>query len=62
MGFFSGLDAEQYDRQYSDKQLVRRMAHYFDAHMGKLWVIGLLALSSAVNSGGRAAAAGTRPG
>ncbi|HRN50856.1 MAG TPA: ABC transporter ATP-binding protein [Anaerolineales bacterium] len=50
MGFFSGLDAEQYDRQYSDKQLVRRMAHYFDAHMGKLWVIGLLALSSAVTA------------
>ncbi|MCW5874954.1 MAG: ABC transporter ATP-binding protein [Anaerolineales bacterium] len=50
MGFFSGLDAEQYDRQYSDKQLLRRMAHYFDAHMGKLWAIGVLALVTAITA------------
>lgn len=50
MGFFSGLDAEQYDRQYSDKQLVRRMAHYFDTHVSKLVVIGVLALASAVTA------------
>ncbi len=29
MGFFEGLDAEKYDRQYNDWQLVRRIAAYF---------------------------------
>ncbi|QYK51030.1 MAG: ABC transporter ATP-binding protein [Anaerolineales bacterium] len=50
MGFFSGLDAEQYDRQYSDKQLIQRMADYFKPHMNKLWAIGTLALLTAVTA------------
>lgn len=29
MGFFSGLDVEGYDRQYTDRQLLRRMWAYF---------------------------------
>ncbi len=29
MGFFSSLDTEAYDRQYTDRQLVGRMANYF---------------------------------
>jgi len=29
MGFFSSLDVEQYDRQYSDRQLLKRMLNYF---------------------------------
>ncbi|KAA3643074.1 MAG: ABC transporter ATP-binding protein [Chloroflexi bacterium] len=29
MGFFSGLDVEAYDRQYTDRQLVERIAGYF---------------------------------
>jgi len=29
MGFFEGLDAEKYDRQYSDRQLAMRAAAYF---------------------------------
>ena len=29
MGFFSGLDPEAYDRQYSDRQLLGRMGNYF---------------------------------
>jgi len=29
MGFFEGLDAEKYDRQYSDRQLAVRAAAYF---------------------------------
>ncbi len=32
MSFFEGLDAEKYDRQYSDLTLVRRMALYFAPH------------------------------
>ncbi|MCL4258339.1 MAG: ABC transporter ATP-binding protein, partial [Anaerolineales bacterium] len=50
MGFFSGLDAEQYDRQYSDKQLIQRMADYFKPHMRKLWAIGTLALLTAITA------------
>ena len=46
MGFFTGLDAEAYDRSYSDRQLVGRMAAYFRPHgrrlagivSGLLWV------------------------
>jgi ATP-binding cassette subfamily B protein len=48
MGFFSGLDAEQYDRQYSDQQLLRRMGDYFKPHLGKLWGIAWLSLFTAV--------------
>lgn len=32
MGFFSGLDVEAYDRQYSDRELVRRILGYFKLH------------------------------
>jgi len=46
LGFFTGLDAEAYDRSYSDRQLVGRMAAYFRPHgrrlagivSGLLWV------------------------
>src|SRR5262245_38486692 len=30
MGFFTGLDTEGYDRQYSDRQLLGRIARYFE--------------------------------
>ena len=29
MGFFAGLNNEKYDRQYTDRDLVRRMVSYF---------------------------------
>jgi len=32
MGFFSGLDTEGYDRQYSDKQLTQRIWGYFKGY------------------------------
>ena len=39
MGFFSGLNAESYDRQYSDKELVERILAYFKPHRTALiWV------------------------
>lgn len=34
-----GLEAEAYDRQYSDKELVKRIASYFRPHMRKLAII-----------------------
>jgi ATP-binding cassette subfamily B protein len=43
MGFFSGLAAESYDRQYSDKELVTRIVTYFKPHRVRLfWVAAFL--------------------
>ncbi len=42
MGFFSNLDTEAYDRQYSDRDLVRRMAAYFYPHRRKLFVVSVM--------------------
>lgn len=44
MGFFSGLDTEGYDRQYSDRQLFARMTEYFHPHMRRIVFIILLLL------------------
>jgi ATP-binding cassette subfamily B protein len=39
MGFFAGLGEESYDRQYSDRDLVKRIVSYFKAYWVKLfWV------------------------
>lgn len=34
-----GLEAEAYDRQYEDKELVNRIGHYFSAHRRKVIII-----------------------
>jgi ATP-binding cassette subfamily B protein len=39
MGFFSGLGAEKYDRQYSDKKLLARILDYFKTQSQRLVVI-----------------------
>jgi ATP-binding cassette subfamily B protein len=39
MGFFSGLETEKYDRQYTDRQLIRRMSAYFIPHRRALALI-----------------------
>lgn len=46
MSFFAGLDSEAYDRQYSDRQLIVRMARYFKPHLGAL--IGIVVLLLAI--------------
>jgi ATP-binding cassette, subfamily B, bacterial len=48
MGFFSGLDTERYDRQYSDRQLVNRMLAYFRPHAPRLFVVAGLLLTIAL--------------
>ena len=48
MGFFSGLDAEPYDRQYSDRLLLSRMGQFFKLHTRAMLGIGLLALFTAI--------------
>ena len=51
MGFFSGLDTESYDRQYSDRDLVRRIIQYFRPYSKGLLVVAfflaLIAISGA---------------
>jgi ATP-binding cassette subfamily B protein len=44
MGFYSSLTAEKYDRQYSDRELFRRMARYFRPHVLRLVGISLTVL------------------
>ena len=48
MGFFSGLDVEAYDRQYSDRQLLSRMGSYFRPYALPMVGIGLLSLFNAM--------------
>ena len=44
MSFFAGLDSEAYDRQYTDRQLVARMASYFRPHLRPLALVVTLLL------------------
>ncbi len=44
MAFFAGLNAESYDRQYSDRQLVRRIAGYFHPYRWYLVLVTVLIL------------------
>ena len=47
MGFFGGLTAEKYDRQYSDRELVRRIGAYFSPQRTRLIVVTALVLAIA---------------
>lgn len=43
MGFvMDGLDAEEYDRSYSDRALIRRITNYFKPHRGRMLLILLM--------------------
>jgi ATP-binding cassette, subfamily B, bacterial len=48
MGFFSGLAAEKYDRQYSDKKLFQRILEYFKRQTRSLLIIFIAIISRAV--------------
>jgi ATP-binding cassette, subfamily B, bacterial len=48
MGFFSGLSAEKYDRQYSDKKLFSRIFDYFKKQSNRLIIVGVTILFRAV--------------
>lgn len=48
MGFFSGLDTEGYDRQYTDRQLVSRMVEYFSHYRRELLMVVFLIIVIAV--------------
>ncbi len=50
MGFYEGLNEEQYDRQYPDRELTRRIVAYFTAQRKRVVVIILLTILMAVIS------------
>lgn len=52
MGFImDGLDAEAYDREYTDGQLVRRILGYFRPHLRAMVIVaGLITLNSVMNA------------
>jgi ATP-binding cassette subfamily B protein len=54
MGFIlDGLDTEAYDRNYSDRELVRRIAGYFRVHARRMVLVAcMIALNSAAGTGG----------
>ncbi len=53
MGFlFDGLDAEAYDRAYTDRQLVRRVFTYFQPHTTRILIVSAaVVLTSLVDTG-----------
>jgi ATP-binding cassette, subfamily B, bacterial len=50
MAFFSALDTEGYDRQYTDRQLLRRMLAYFGPHKRRLAVVVILIITISLAS------------
>ena len=45
MGFFYGLNREDYDREYSDRELIQRIYTYFVPHGTRIIVVGLLTVA-----------------
>ena len=52
MGFLmDGLDAEAYDREYGDGELIKRIIGYFRPHLGKMgFVAGMITLNAAMDA------------
>ena len=51
MGFFSGLNDEKYDRQYTDRELMRRIFAYFKPQTARLmWVILFVILVAGISA------------
>lgn len=52
MSIMGGLNAEEYDRSYSDRELVQRIAAYFRPHLGKVGLVAtmvtLISLASTI--------------
>lgn len=48
MGMFAGLNAEAYDRSYSDRVLVARILRYFGAYRRRMILIALLTVAMAI--------------
>jgi ATP-binding cassette subfamily B protein len=51
MGFFAGLNDEKYDRQYTDRELLRRILEYFEPQRTRLlWVLTLVVVLAGIGA------------
>jgi ATP-binding cassette, subfamily B, bacterial len=51
MGFFAGLNDEKYDRQYTDRELLRRILDYFKSQKARLiWVLALVVVLAIIGA------------
>src|SRR5512138_3708786 len=51
MGFFSGLNDEKYDRQYTDRELVRRILGYFKPQTKRfIWIVVLVLILAVIGA------------
>ena len=50
MGFFHGLDREAYDREYSDRELLSRLAEYFKPHSWRVFIVGAVTTGTSLIS------------
>ncbi|HJS18258.1 MAG TPA: ABC transporter ATP-binding protein [Anaerolineales bacterium] len=51
MGFFTGLNEEKYDRQYTDRDLLRRIVSYFKSQKQRIvWVIVLVVILAVIGA------------
>src|SRR5512133_1217366 len=51
MGFFAGLNDEKYDRQYTDRQLTRRILEYFKPQTKRLGIVmGLVVVLAVIGA------------
>src|SRR5215510_6583748 len=51
MGFFAGLNDEKYDRQYTDRELVRRIIGYFKPQTQRLaWIVILVIVLAGIGA------------
>ncbi|RPJ28520.1 MAG: ABC transporter ATP-binding protein [Chloroflexi bacterium] len=51
MGFFAGLNDEKYDRQYTDRELIRRIFDYFKPQTTRfVWVILLVVVLAGIGA------------
>jgi hypothetical protein len=49
MGFImDGLDAEAYDREYKDSQLLERIIGYFRPHLGTMYMVAAFIVLNSV--------------
>lgn len=49
MGFFmDGLEAEAYDRNYNDRELIRRIVHYFRPHARRMTIVAVMILLASI--------------
>ena len=51
MGFWDGLDTEGYDRQYSDRVLLKRILIYLKPHLPKIAIISSMVVASSLFAG-----------